>query len=52
MPRGLRPGWESVMRYGPIILFGLIAFGGLVLSRPINAVSSVLYGWVLAIATA
>lgn len=50
MPRGLRDAWESVMRFGPLILFGLIAFGGVILSGPIRAVSGVLVGWVYAIA--
>ena len=50
MPRGLRESWESVMQYGPILLFAVIAFGGLILNGPIRAVSTGLVGLVFSIA--
>jgi Zn-dependent protease len=50
MPRSLRSSWESVMQYGPILLFAIIAFGGVILAGPIGAVSHLLNGWVRSIA--
>lgn len=43
IPRHWEEGWETFSRVGPIVLFGLIASGGLFLSGPIATVSGALY---------
>ena len=44
MPRQWENAWESFSRFGPLVLFAVIATGGSFLSGPIGAVSQWLFG--------
>jgi Zn-dependent protease len=51
IPTHWRDGWESFSRFGPFVLFAIIASGGLFLSGPIGVVSGALFRLIQSIAT-
>ncbi|MFO0600790.1 MAG: site-2 protease family protein [Myxococcaceae bacterium] len=50
IPRSMEDTWESVERFGPFLLFAVIASGGFFLQAPIAAVSEWMFAVVRAIA--
>ena len=44
MPRHLRPAWENFSRLGPMLLLGVIFFGGFLLDGPRRVVGNLLNG--------
>ncbi len=50
IPTRYQVAWANIARFGPFLLFAVIACGGLFLGRPIAAVSQALFGLIQSIA--
>jgi Zn-dependent protease len=42
LPRQLQPGWETFTRFSPLLILGLIFFGGRLIAGPTNAMMGLL----------
>ncbi len=49
MPRNLRPGWEAIMRFAPLLLLAVFFFAGRIIAGPSRFVLDLLQRLVLAL---